>query len=100
MDSDDPYAVLGVPPTADDAALRAAYLAKVQEYPPERCPKEFAAVRRAYELVKDFDSRVRYRLFPPTEHDPLGSILEDLSCRTPRPRPSLEKLFKTAFETH
>lgn len=94
---DDPFLVLGVTAQADDAALRAAYVAKVQEYPPERHPREFAAVRQAYERVKDLDSRVRYRLFPPAEKDPLGSILEELSCRTPRPRISLEALMTAAF---
>ena len=32
----DPYGVLGVPDTADDAAIRAAYLEAIRLCPPER----------------------------------------------------------------
>jgi curved DNA-binding protein CbpA len=42
-----PHAVLGVGPEADDEQIRAAYLGKLKQYPPDRCPDEFESVRDA-----------------------------------------------------
>jgi len=97
MIAGDPYTTLGVPPDADDAAIRARYLQLVKEFTPEQQPARFAAVRAAYEAVKDLDSRVRLRLFAPGEMHSIDSILEDLQCRTPRPRIALTTLLSTAF---
>ena len=36
----DPWTVLGLPVGACDADVRAAYLRKVRQYPPERAPEE------------------------------------------------------------
>jgi len=49
----DPRAVLGVAPDATDEQIRAAYLRKVKEFPPDRNPVEFEQVRDAYELLRD-----------------------------------------------
>ncbi|HEY6845787.1 MAG TPA: J domain-containing protein, partial [Terracidiphilus sp.] len=48
-----PYDVLGVSPDADDERIRAAYLAKLKQYPPDRSPAEFEQVRDAYDLLRD-----------------------------------------------
>jgi curved DNA-binding protein CbpA len=37
----DPYAVLGLGPGAEDEQIRAAYLAKLKQFPPDRSPAEF-----------------------------------------------------------
>lgn len=50
---DDLCAVLGVGPGADAEALRAAYLTKVREYPPDREPELFGRVRDAYRALSD-----------------------------------------------
>jgi curved DNA-binding protein CbpA len=97
MTSTDPYEVLGVAPSADDAAIRARYLALTQQYSPERQPKEFAAVRAAYDAVKSLDDRVQHRLFPEPEPDAIQAILEELACQTPRPRIALETLIATVM---
>ena len=59
----DPFQVLESPPDADDAAIRARYLELVRRWPPEQAPERFAAVRAAYEQVRDRDARLRHRLF-------------------------------------
>jgi len=58
-----PYLVLGVASSADDAAVRQAYLAAVRESPPDTHPQRFQAVSAAYEQIKDEPSRLRYLLF-------------------------------------
>lgn len=49
----DPAAILEVAPQADAAALRAAYLEKVRQFPPDRYPTEFERARDAYEILSD-----------------------------------------------
>lgn len=48
---DDPYAVLGLAPDADAAAIAAAYRKLVRRYPPELAPREFARVQEAYQWL-------------------------------------------------
>ncbi len=55
----DPYAVLGIGPGASDEEVRRAYIARVQEHPPERDPEGFKAVRWAYEKLRDAGARAR-----------------------------------------
>ena len=88
----DPYSVLGVPDDADDETIRRRYLELVREFPPERNPERFAAVRAAYERLKDLDARVRDRLFEQGKRDGIDELIEDLACRTPRRRYSLQSL--------
>lgn len=97
MTSTDPYAVLGATPDADDALIRARYLALAQQYSPERHPAEFAAVRAAYEAIRTLDARVEHRIFPNPEPDALAAILEELTCHTPRPRIGLDSLIATVM---
>ena len=77
-------------PEADDAAIRARYLELVREFPPDRHPEKFAAVRAAYEVLKDLDARVRYRLFEQGKRDGIDDLIEELACRMPRRRYSLQ----------
>lgn len=58
-----PYLVLGVAPDADDKTIRQAYLAAVKEASPETDPVRFKAVSRAYEKIKDEQSRNGHALF-------------------------------------
>jgi curved DNA-binding protein CbpA len=88
----DPYTVLGVPPDADDTAIRKRYLELTVQFPPEQHPTKFAVVRAAYEKVRTIDARVKYRLFEAGTEDTIEAIIEDAECTTPRPRPSLEQL--------
>jgi curved DNA-binding protein CbpA len=48
-----PYEVLGVAETASTAEIRAAYLSKIRQFPPEREPEGFKSVQKAYSVLKD-----------------------------------------------
>lgn len=88
----DPYAVLGLPADCDDETIRRRYLELVKQFSPEHHPDKFAAIRRAYESLRDLETRLRYRLFEAGRSDSIDAILEDLAGRTPRRRLSLQAL--------
>jgi hypothetical protein len=58
------------------AKIRAAYLRKVKEYPPERCPGGFESVRDAYDLLRDPRRRAQHMLFSCDPEPPLESLLD------------------------
>jgi curved DNA-binding protein CbpA len=82
----DPYAVLGLPADSDDEAIRRRYLELVREFPPEHHPEKFAAVRTAYENLRDLATRLRHRLFEAGRKESLDHILEEVACKLPRRR--------------
>jgi curved DNA-binding protein CbpA len=88
----DPFETLGVPPAADDEAIRQRYLELAREFTPEQHPGRFAAVRAAYEAIKDLDGRTRYRLFEAGKDDTIDALIEEAACRTPRRRVGLRGL--------
>ena len=88
----DPYAVLGVTADAGDEEVRRAYLDLTRTYPPEQHPAKAAAVRAAYDKLRTADSRARYRLLTGWAEDSIDALIEEATCRTPRPRPGLTKL--------
>ena len=53
-----PFTVLGLEETADDEAVRAAYLAAVRRSPPDRDPEGFRHIREAYEALQDYERRL------------------------------------------
>jgi curved DNA-binding protein CbpA len=77
----DPTDVLGVAPNAGEEEIRAAYLRKVQEYPPDKAPDEFEMVRNAYETLRDSRKRTLAMLHASDPNAPLTSILDG---RAPR----------------
>ena len=88
----DPYAVLGLPPDSDDEAIRRRYLELVRQFSPEHHPERIAAIRAAYEKLRDADTRLRYRLFEAGKRESVDAILEEVICRSPRRRVSLRTL--------
>jgi curved DNA-binding protein CbpA len=72
----DPYAVLGISRNADDDQTRAAYVAKVKQFPPDRSPAEFELVRDAYDVLRDRRRRAQHTLFSVDLEAPLQSLLE------------------------
>ncbi len=48
----DPYALLGVAPSATLDEIKRAYFAQVRAHPPERDPEAFKQIRAAYEQLK------------------------------------------------
>jgi curved DNA-binding protein CbpA len=65
--------VLGIPPNAQDKEIRAAYLRKVKEFPPDRSPEEFERIRDAYETLRDPRRRVRELLFSSNPETPFAT---------------------------
>lgn len=74
---DDPEKILGVSSEANDEDIRQAYLRKVKESPPDRCPQEFERIRDAYELLRDPIRRTTRMLLSTNPKAPLVSLLQD-----------------------
>jgi curved DNA-binding protein CbpA len=76
----DPYNALGVPDTADDEAVRAAYLAAIRACPPERDRERFEQVRAAYEAIATERDRLAHALFDtsaPSAQEVIGLLSAD-----------------------
>ena len=71
-----PFAVLGLDESADDAAVRAAYLAAVRGHPPDRDPTGFQRIREAYDAIRDEDRRLELRLFGPPPLERLEALVD------------------------
>jgi hypothetical protein len=76
MPKEDPREILGVTAQAGEEEIRAAYLRKVKEYPPERSPREFEKIRDAYELLRDPRRRTRQMLLSTDPGQSLTSLLD------------------------
>ena len=63
----DPFSVLGVDETADDAEIRRRYLALVRDHPPDRAPERFRDYRAAYEALLDERKRLETALLRTNE---------------------------------
>jgi curved DNA-binding protein CbpA len=87
----DPYRLLGVPDTADDEAIRTAYLAAIRACPPERDRQRFEAVRAAYESIATERERLAHALFDATAPT-VQEVIEILSADWRPARPDLPRL--------
>ena len=94
----DPYQVLGLPPDADDESIRRRYLELVRQHSPEHHPEQFAAVRAAYEQLRDQATRLRHRLFEAGQRETVDAIIEELSCRRARRRVSLREMLTAVLK--
>ena len=65
---------LAIEAESGDEEIRAAYLRKVKEHPPDRDPREFERVRDAYEILRDHRRRMRSLLLA-DPRQPLASLL-------------------------
>lgn len=90
----DAFAVLGLPEDADVEAIRRRYLALVRQYPPERAPERFAAIRAAYDALKDGDERLRSKLFDRGRKETIDALIEEVACRSSRRRVPLETMLQ------
>lgn len=70
--------VLAIEAESGDEEIRAAYLRKVKDHPPDRDPQEFERVRDAYEMLRDRRRRMRSLLLE-DPRQPLASLLAGLS---------------------
>ncbi|AGA24594.1 DnaJ domain-containing protein [Singulisphaera acidiphila] len=92
----DPYEILGLERDADEAEIRQRYLALVREFSPDRAPERFAAIRAAYDEVRDPLQRLETQLFRLKSHDSIEAILTDLRARLRDARIPMETLLKLA----
>ena len=92
----DPYAILGLPDGEDlaDGRVRARYLELIKEFPPEQHPARFAAIRAAYEKIRDLPARAKHRLFDRGSEDTLEAIIGIAECGAVRPRPTFAQLIE------
>jgi curved DNA-binding protein CbpA len=72
----EPTEILGVSADATDDEIRAAYLSKVQEHPPDRSPEQFELIRDAYEALRDPRRRLQQQLFGGDPAAPFVTLLD------------------------
>ena len=92
---DEAREALGVSPDAGDAELRAAYMEKVRQHPPDRDPETFERVRDAYERLRDPRVRAQRVLAGPRPDEPMTALLDGVAPVPRRfvgPAPWLELL--------
>ncbi|MGD8259184.1 MAG: J domain-containing protein [Desulfobacterales bacterium] len=75
--NEEPQNILGVPPDAGPDEIRAAYLNKIKEYPPEKFPAEFERVRDAYTVLSDVRYRIRLMLRSADPEASMETLLDD-----------------------
>jgi curved DNA-binding protein CbpA len=73
----DPYQILGVSHSADDVTIRTRYLELVREFSPERAPERFAAIREAYDRLRDPVLSLENRLFEVSAPFTFESLVAD-----------------------
>jgi curved DNA-binding protein CbpA len=79
-------AILGVAVDGDEPQVRAAYVRRVVDHPPDVDPDGFERVREAYELLRD-PVRRALSLFDADPRAPLTSLLAGPSLRFVGPDP-------------
>jgi curved DNA-binding protein CbpA len=67
--------ILGIGPDAGEEEIRAAYLRRVKEHPPDRSPDEFEKIRDAYEILRDPRRRMREMLLAADAEASLTDLL-------------------------
>jgi hypothetical protein len=80
-----PFEILGVSPGTSEEAIRAAYLQKVREFPPDRAPEKFAEVRAAFDELRDPGRLREKRLMSLDTPDSFVALAADIRARTVRP---------------
>ena len=83
-----PLDVLGVTPGASMDDIRAAYLARVKEHPPDRDPENFERIRDAYQALVDSrnpDAQSSHQLDPSMWLSEMLKGEEDRTRRFPGP---------------
>jgi hypothetical protein len=73
---ENPHTIIGVTPDAMPEEIRAAYLNKIKEYPPETFPAEFERVRDAYAMLSDACYRSRLMLQSVNPEASLETLLD------------------------
>jgi curved DNA-binding protein CbpA len=80
--------VLGLAPDATLEQVRAAYLAKVQQFPPDREPEKFAEIHQAYQWLSDPLAFAEALIHSGTEPPDLEAIVDAAQAQPPRLTPA------------
>ena len=75
MNIDEARQLLEIRREAGEEDIRAAYVRKVKQYPPDRSPQEFEQVQEAYEALRD-TRRQAQDILGSVPNQPLTSLLE------------------------
>ena len=76
-----PHELLGVSAHASEEELRAAYLKKVKEFPPDQAPEQFEIMRDAYDALRDPRQRTQAVLTNADFMKPLVRLLDGRKAR-------------------
>ena len=88
-----PFTLLELAESATDEQIKAAYLNKVRQYPPEHYPQQFQQIQAAYQQIKDSSARIQYQLLTPPQFDSQQLINYCLDNPDSR-RPGIEQMLK------
>jgi curved DNA-binding protein CbpA len=77
----DPTEILGVGPNAGEEELRAAYLQKVKQFPPDRSPEEFEKIRDAFEVLNDPRKRMQLLIESAKPPANMASLMDGMRPR-------------------
>lgn len=75
MNIDEARQLLEIRREAGEEDIRAAYVRKVKQYPPDRSPQQFEQVQEAYEALRD-TRRQAQDILGSVPNQPLTSLLE------------------------
>jgi hypothetical protein len=95
-----PHDLLGIPVDATPKIAKAAYHAKLREFPAHTHPTEFKAVRTAYEVIQKGITSPNENFFKPS---PIGLSIEPTTIAalkqqlTAHLEVSLEELLRSTF---
>lgn len=94
------YQILGVDKDADDEQIRARYLELVRAFTPETHPEAFMRISRAYEGLRDRQSRIRSAVIGMNNYRVWTDALDDLVAGIPEERrtPGLGELIQAEKE--
>jgi len=73
----DPRKILGVSVNATQEEIRAAYLRKIKEHPPESSSEEFERIRDAWDTLRDPRRHARSLLLADDPEAPFTSLVSD-----------------------
>jgi uncharacterized protein (DUF1786 family) len=73
--------ILGVAANATEEEIRAAYLSKVREFPPDRSPEKFERIRDAYDTLRNPRQRAKAMLLSSDFAAPLVSLIDGYKPR-------------------